>query len=91
MQRRRYLFFGRVQGVGFRYTAVQAARRLELTGWVKNCPDGTVEAEAQGDEGNLNRFPATIAALNRWASLDRTRWRRIPIQPEEKSFTVRGY
>ncbi len=91
MQRRRYTFSGRVQSVGFRYTALQAARLLELTGWVKNCPDGTVEAEAQGEEVNLNRFPDTIAALNRWARLEKTRWRRLPLREGERGFAVRGY
>jgi acylphosphatase len=39
---------GRVQGVYFRASAVTEARRLSLTGWVMNCPDGTVEAVAEG-------------------------------------------
>lgn len=46
--RRRYRFYGRVQGVGFRYKATYAARMLELTGWVKNEYDGTVSMEVQG-------------------------------------------
>lgn len=91
MERRSYRFSGRVQSVGFRYTALQAARRLELTGWVSNRADGTVEAQVQGDAANLNRFPGTIAALNRWIRLDKTEWSRIPVQAEEKTFTVRGY
>lgn len=43
-------FYGRVQGVGFRYHAVHKARQLGLTGWVKNCWDGSVEMEVQGME-----------------------------------------
>jgi len=39
---------GRVQGVGFRYFAQAAALQAGLTGWVRNCPDGDVEAEAEG-------------------------------------------
>jgi acylphosphatase len=39
---------GRVQGVGFRYSVVDRADRLDLTGWVRNRRDGTVEVFAQG-------------------------------------------
>ena len=42
------VFSGRVQGVGFRYTANSIARRHELTGFVRNLPNGTVEMLAQG-------------------------------------------
>lgn len=41
---------GSVQGVFFRATTRDEARRLGLTGWVRNAPDGTVECEAQGDD-----------------------------------------
>ena len=43
------IFIGRVQGVGFRYTAFRIALRHELTGFVRNLPDGSVEMLAQGD------------------------------------------
>lgn len=39
---------GRVQGVGFRWYVRQAADRLQLAGWVRNCPDGTVEIAVDG-------------------------------------------
>lgn len=42
------VFSGRVQGVGFRYTTRQVADRYDLAGWVKNRPDGKVEALFQG-------------------------------------------
>ncbi len=40
---------GTVQGVGFRYSARSVARRLGVTGYVKNMPDGTVRVECEGD------------------------------------------
>ena len=52
-----YLFIsGRVQGVGFRYFAEHKAIEFNITGWVKNTPDGRVEIEATGDTENLNIF-----------------------------------
>lgn len=42
------IFTGRVQGVGFRFTAFHTANRYKLTGFVRNSPDGTVEMLAQG-------------------------------------------
>ncbi len=39
---------GRVQGVGFRYFVLLAATNLPLTGWTRNCPDGSVEVAARG-------------------------------------------
>jgi acylphosphatase len=47
---------GRVQGVGYRFSAVDEARRLGLRGWVRNTPDGTVELVAEGGEANLRRL-----------------------------------
>lgn len=47
---------GQVQGVGFRYTMRSEARRLRLTGWVRNCPDGSVEAVAVGDQAALQHL-----------------------------------
>jgi acylphosphatase len=41
---------GRVQGVAFRWYAVQEAERLGVTGWVRNEPDGSVAAHVEGDE-----------------------------------------
>lgn len=46
----------RVQGVGFRYTAESAALDLGLVGWVRNCPDGRVEAICEGEERVLKVF-----------------------------------
>jgi acylphosphatase len=45
--------FGYVQGVFFRYTTRKVARKLGLTGYVKNLPDGTVFIEAEGPKDKL--------------------------------------
>ena len=44
---------GRVQGVGFRYWVQRAARELRISGWVRNCPDGSVEGVIQGPKEDL--------------------------------------
>jgi acylphosphatase len=57
---RRFLISGRVQGVGFRYFAQDAARREGLHGFVSNHADGTVEAVAEGESEALERFERAI-------------------------------
>ncbi len=46
---RRVRVIGRVQGVFFRQSAVDKARELRVGGWVRNCGDGSVEAQVEGD------------------------------------------
>jgi acylphosphatase len=53
---RRYLFFGRVQGVGFRYTTASLARDCGVRGYVRNRIDGSVELVAQGSETAIDRL-----------------------------------
>jgi acylphosphatase len=47
---------GRVQGVGFRWQAINAAQRLRLRGWVRNASNGDVEVWAEGDADSLDAF-----------------------------------
>ena len=58
--RRRYLVEGEVQGVGFRYFAVRRALRIGVSGWVRNLPDGRVEALAEGTVAALAEFEAAL-------------------------------
>jgi acylphosphatase len=51
---------GRVQGVGFRYCVRQLACGYEVTGWVKNLPDGRVELQACGEAEELEQFLTSI-------------------------------
>ena len=52
---------GRVQGVGYRWSTRLVAERQEVTGWVRNCADGTVEAELQGEPERLDAVLAWMA------------------------------
>jgi acylphosphatase len=56
---RRLIVRGRVQGVGFRYAAVDAALHHQVAGWVRNRSDGAVEALVQGDA-------ESVAAMIQW-------------------------
>ena len=51
---------GRVQGVGFRWFVRAEARRLGLSGWVTNLPDGGVEVAAAGEASSLQRLRAAL-------------------------------
>lgn len=57
---RRYVVSGKVQGVGYRYFTLRVARELKLNGWVRNLPDGNVEAVASGPVARLKRFDAEL-------------------------------
>lgn len=52
----RLIVRGRVQGVGFRYTAREAASECGVAGWVRNLPDGSVEIVAQGSQDAVTRM-----------------------------------
>ncbi len=59
---RKHIYFsGRVQAVGFRYSALCLAKELQLTGWVKNLTDGRVEAELQGQAELVDSFVERIS------------------------------
>jgi acylphosphatase len=55
-------YSGRVQGVGFRYSVKQIASGYEVTGWVRNLPDGRVELTVQGDHAEIEAFLDAIGA-----------------------------
>ncbi|MCS6857916.1 MAG: acylphosphatase [Sandaracinaceae bacterium] len=68
---------GRVQGVYFRASAQREAKRLGLTGWVKNRPDGAVEIVAEGEEEPIKEFLSWAQHGPSTARVDQveTRWR----------------
>ena len=85
--RKRIVFHGRVQGVGFRYTARHLAQSIGLSGWVRNEYDGTVLMEVQGRELMIFKL---MEGLNRSMFIDIS-WidsEDIPVE-EETSFKIR--
>lgn len=82
--RKHIFFYGRVQGVGFRYYAVQKANQLGLTGWVKTLYDGSVEMEVEGQEELIDQL--IIFLQNRtYIWIERINAKKIPLQ-QDSSF-----
>ena len=67
---RRFLISGRVQGVGFRWFAHDAAVREGVAGWVRNLPDGRVEALVEGDAEAVTRVERALRSGPRGARVD---------------------
>ena len=55
------LYDGNVQGVGFRWSVRDAAKGFDVTGWVRNRPDGRVELQVTGDDDEVRAFLERIA------------------------------
>lgn len=75
---RMHIFYsGRVQGVGFRYTAKRTAAGFEVIGIVRNLPDGRVELVAEGGEEELKAFRQAIsdAGLEHFIRNEELSWR----------------
>ena len=85
MKRYHLRFYGRVQGVGFRYTATHLAQRYRLTGWVYNEYDGSVSAEIQGDESAINEWLKMIHSA-RYIEIDRVERKEIKVDEDERDF-----
>jgi acylphosphatase len=81
------IFTGHVQGVGFRYTTHRIARRHDVVGFVRNLPDGTVEALLQGPAGEVENCLADIQESFA-GYLRATRTESIPPNPQHIDFQI---
>ena len=79
---------GRVQGVFFRDSARREASRLGLTGWVRNCPDGDVEAVAEGDSKSVREFVSWCQKGPRYARVEDVEVTESPATNEFSNFRV---
>jgi acylphosphatase len=86
MLQARLTISGRVQGVGYRDWALEIARRLDLTGWVRNRRDGAVEALIVGDESAVGEM---IEACRRGPSLARVD--EIDVDPVDLDILPNGF
>ena len=75
-KRMQVIFSGRVQGVGFRYTVCRIAQPFDVTGYVRNLPDGNVEVVAEGVEDVLLDFLNRIRSglLGRYIVREKIHW-----------------
>src|SRR5260370_39344108 len=80
---------GRVQGVGFRFCAVDEARRLGVTGWVRNTHDGDVELVAEGGEPQLRRLVTWCHAGPPGARVTHVEQKWLPYTGEFDGFGIR--
>lgn len=64
-----FVFYGQVQGVGFRFTTSEIAERYDLDGWVRNRSDGKVELAVRGADLEINRFIDEIVSQSRLSRL----------------------
>lgn len=89
MVREHLQFFGRVQGVGFRYRAKYVAGQLGITGWVRNEWDGTVEMEAQGS--SREQINQMLHLINQGSFIQVEDIARTELPPDsgERGFHVR--
>ena len=85
MIRKRIVFSGWVQGVGFRYRARHAAELLGATGWVRNEYDGSVTMEIQGTEEQIDGVILAIER-GRYVKIENMDVRTIRVVPHEQGF-----
>ena len=85
MIRKHFVFYGSVQGVGFRYRAHKAAEMTGCTGWIRNDWNGTVTMELQGTEEQID---AVLLAVERgrFIRIDNMESRLIPADEDERGF-----
>ncbi|MHC4462228.1 MAG: acylphosphatase [Planctomycetota bacterium] len=81
------IFIGRVQGVGFRFTAFRIANRSQLTGFVRNSPDGSVEMLAQGSSDDIDNCIRDIEE-SFTDYIRETKIEEIPTNPQYTDFKI---
>lgn len=87
VEKRVHIFVtGLVQGVSFRYYTRQEAVRCGVSGWVRNLPDGRVEAVAEGDEAGVDRWTGWCREGPRSARVE-----QVEVLPETPTGEFQGF
>ena len=81
---------GLVQGVGYRYFCLRAASQLDLKGWARNNPNGTVEVVAEGDRAALEEFIKELKVGPFSASVRDMKIEWGKLSGEHNSFNITG-
>ncbi len=89
IKRYRGRVYGKVQGVYFRASAQEEARRLGVTGWIRNVEDGSVEFEVQGSEESVSKFLEWAKEGPPAARVDNFKVEEIPVVEGEQDFHIR--
>jgi len=79
-------YAGHVQGVGFRWTVRDTAKGFDVTGWVRNLPDGRVELQVTGEDDEVRAFLDRIAQGELHSLIHKQTENRL-----EKPVTARGF
>ena len=91
--RKHIRFYGRVQGVCFRYNSSNEARKLGLTGWVRNELDGSVTMEIQGTEEQLEGVMLSLKHMiikrGRYVRIESIDEKEVPTVADESGFRTR--
>ena len=88
--RQHIIFYGRVQGVGFRYRARYAADHFGATGWVRNEYDGSVAMEIQGTQEQIDQVILAIEKGS-FVKIMNMSVKNIPVRPDEYGFKTEFY
>lgn len=85
----RLTVIGKVQGVFFRQSACEVANKLELSGFVKNLPNGDVHIEVHGESAKVEEFFQWSLKGPMLAHVKSVHREEIPFQPMERNFIIR--
>lgn len=89
MKRFHIVFSGRVQGVGFRWTLINIAKKYDLTGFCENLINGDVDVEIQGNADNLDAFLKETLENKRYIRINDYTIKQIDIVTDETVFDVK--